>query len=78
MRQKQYDSKSSTNLAKSRVREGGGTFDLPRFDSLPAAAGLTVTEAFRLSIEHALALLPALSKDASFRMRPTNPERFSL
>ena len=60
------------------IREGSGSFDLRRFDSLPAAAGLTVTEAFRLSIEHALALLPSLSKDASFRIRPTNPERFSL
>jgi hypothetical protein len=32
----------------------------PQFDSLPAAAGLNNTEAFRLSIQHALALLPAM------------------
>src|ERR1700688_3792970 len=34
--------------------------DLPEFDSLPATAGLNNTQAFQLSIRHALALLPAL------------------
>ena len=51
---------SSTSSVKNRVREDSGMLDLPEFDSLPATAGLNTTEAFQLSIRHALALLPAL------------------
>jgi len=44
--------------------------DLPEFDSLPATAGFNNTEAFQLSIRHALALLPALfAKGLSDRKR---------
>jgi hypothetical protein len=78
MRRKQYEPKSSVNSDKNRVRENSGTLNLPRFDSIPATAGLTTTEAFQLSIRHALALLPALSQDAFFRARPSNTERFVL
>ena len=42
-------------------------------------AGLNNTEAFQLSIRHALALLPALfAKGMSDRTRWDNPQRFSL
>lgn len=44
---------------------------LPEFDSLPAAAGLSNLEAFRLSLEHALALLPAMQG----RVEPEKLER---
>jgi hypothetical protein len=52
---------------------------LPRFDSLPAAAGLSNTEAFRLSIRHALALLPALlAKGMNERPEQDYPNRFFI
>jgi hypothetical protein len=52
---------------------------LPEFDSLPATAGLDNTEAFQLSIQHALALLPnVLERAGNVVARPANPERFSL
>jgi hypothetical protein len=51
--------------------------DLPQFDSLPAAAGLNNTEAFQLSIQHALALRPKVFAE-NFITRPDNAERFSL
>jgi hypothetical protein len=51
---------SSRNPAENRVRDDGAALQFPHFDSLPAAAGLNNTEAFRLSIRHALALLPAM------------------
>jgi hypothetical protein len=51
---------------------------LPEFDSLPATAGLSNVEAFRLSIQHALAMLPAmLAQDKNVR-ESINTERFSL
>jgi len=50
----------------------------PQFDSLPATAGLNNTEAFRLSIRHALALLPALlAKGMDERPGTDYPDRFS-
>jgi hypothetical protein len=52
---------------------------LPQFDSLPAAAGLDNTEAFRLSIRHALALLPVLlAKGIDERPGRDYPDRFSI
>jgi len=52
---------------------------LPQFDSLPATAGLNNTEAFRLSIRHALALLPAmLAKGIDQRPGTDFPDRFSI
>jgi hypothetical protein len=51
----------------------------PPFDSLPATAGLNNTEAFRLSIRHALALLPALlAKGIDERPGADYPDRFSI
>jgi hypothetical protein len=51
----------------------------PQFDSLPAAAGLNNVEAFRLSISHALALLPAmLAKGMNERPATDYPDRFSI
>jgi len=60
MGQKQYEPESSGNSEKNRVRESPGELRLREFDSLPAAAGLTNAEAFRLSIRHALTLLPVV------------------
>ena len=70
---------SSAKPAETRIREDGAAFVLPRFDSLPATAGLTNTEAFRLSIRHALALLPALlAKGIDERPDQDYPDRFSI
>ncbi len=74
-----YESKSSENSAKNRVRENGATLALPQFDSLPATAGLNNTEAFRLSIRHALALLPAMfAKGMDERPGENYPDRFTI
>lgn len=71
--------RSSGRPAKNRIREDGAAFVLPRFDSLPATAGLSNTEAFRLSIRHALALLPALlAKGMGERPGQDYPDRFSI
>ena len=79
MPQTPYEPDSSGNSTKNRVRESPGRLDLPEFDSLPATTGLDNTEAFRLSIRHALALLPALfAKGMDDRIRWDNPQRFSL
>jgi hypothetical protein len=52
---------------------------LPLFDSLPANAGLNNTEAFRLSIRHALSLLPALlARGMDERPGQDYPDRFSI
>jgi hypothetical protein len=70
---------SSGKLAETRIREDGAAFVLPQFDSLPATAGLSNTEAFRLSIRHALALLPALlAKGMDERPGWDYPDRFSI
>ena len=79
MPQKKYETESSENLAKTRVREDAEAFVLPEFDSLPATTGLNNAEAFRLSIRHALALLPALfAKGTKDRSRGDYPDRFSI
>jgi hypothetical protein len=71
--------KSSAKPVETRIREEGAAFVLPRFDSLPATAGLSNTEAFRLSIRHALALLPALlAKGMDERPGQDYPDRFSI
>ena len=70
---------SSAKSAETRIREEGAAFVLPQFDSLPATAGLSNTEAFRLSIRHALALLPALlAKGMDERPDQAYPDRFSI
>ena len=70
---------SSGNLAENRVRKDDTGLVLPQFDSLPATAGLNNTEAFRLSIRHALALLPALlAKGMDERPGADYPDRFSI
>jgi hypothetical protein len=70
---------SSAKPIQTRIREDGAAFVLPRFDSLPATAGLSNTEAFRLSIRHALALLPALlAKGLDERPGKDYPDRFSI
>lgn len=78
MRPTQSERESSEHSKKNRVRE---TADLPRFpnfDSLPAAAGLTNVEAFRLSQRHALALLPAVLRAQSVYLDRAVAERFSV
>lgn len=70
---------SSGNSRTSRVREDGAALVLPQFDSLPATAGLSNTEAFRVSIRHALALLPALfAQGVDERPGDDYPDRFSM
>lgn len=70
---------SSGKPAENRVREDGASFVLPQFDSLPATAGLDNTEAFRLSIRHALALLPAmLAKGMGERPAENYLDRFAI
>lgn len=71
--------KSSGKPGENRIREDTTAFVLPRFDSLPATAGLSNTEAFQLSIRHALALLPAmLAKGIDERPDRDYPDRFSI
>jgi hypothetical protein len=72
-------SRTSNPVSRSRVREDGASFVLPRFDSVPATAGLSNVEAFRLSIRHALALLPAmLAQGMETRPGTDYPDRFSI
>jgi hypothetical protein len=79
MRQKPPAPNFSLNSSNKQNHKDRGLLDLPQFDSLPATAGLDNTKAFRLSIQHALALLPImLAKDRNFATHPTNPQRFSL
>ena len=70
---------SSGNPPENRVREDGSALVFPQFDSLPATAGLNNVEAFRLSIRHALALLPAmLAKRKDESPTADYPDRFSI
>lgn len=79
MAQKQYEPESSGNSETNRVREAPGNLALPEFDSLPAAAGLSNTEAFRLSVRHALTLLPVmLATRVAAGTDLSDPERFRL
>jgi hypothetical protein len=69
----------SGNRAENRIREDSAALVLPQFDSLPAAAGLNNTEAFRLSIRHALALLPSmLAKGMDEHPGRVDPDRFFI
>lgn len=71
--------KSSGNPVENRVREDDAPLVLPQFDSLPATAGLNNTEAFRLSIRHALALLPAILAKGTVAHRGADyPDRFAI
>lgn len=70
---------SSENSPNNPVREERAPFALPRFDSLPATAGLNNTEAFQLSLRHALAFLPAvLARGLDERPADDYPGRFSI
>jgi hypothetical protein len=74
-----HEPESSGNSAENRVLEDGAAFVLPQFDSLPATAGLSNAEAFRLSIRHALSLLPALfAKGMGEHPSRDYPDRFSI
>jgi len=78
MPQTRYGPESSER-SESRIREDSGKLALPEFDSLPATAGLDNTQAFRLSIRHALSLLPALfRKGMDVRSHAEFPGRFSI
>jgi hypothetical protein len=59
----------------NRVKEEPDALNLGAFDSLPATAGLNNNEAFRLSLQHALRLLPVLLDS---RPRQEDSERFRL
>ena len=70
---------SSANSENNRVREEPGALNLGAFDSLPATAGLDNNEAFRLSLQHALRLLPALfARGLGNRVIQENPDRFRI
>ena len=74
-----HEPESFRTSAKNRVREDGAAFVLPQFDSLPATAGLSNAEAFRLSIRHALALLRTmLAKGMDERPGEHYTDRFTI
>ncbi len=76
---KPYESESSANSMNNRMREGDPAFTLPHFDSLPATAGLNNVEAFRLSIRHALAVLPSLfANGLDERVSEDYSDRFTI
>jgi hypothetical protein len=52
--------------------------ELPDFDSLPATAGLSNTEAFQMSIRHALTLLRTSGFQFAAADDCPDGERFSL
>jgi hypothetical protein len=71
--------RSNENSASNRALEGTGDLALPEFHTLPAAAGLSNTDAFRLSLRHALALWPRLYSQHRISVIDQRvPERFSL
>jgi hypothetical protein len=70
---------SSANSGDNRVKEEPGALSLDAFASLPAVAGLNNNEAFRLSLQHALQLLPALfARGLDSRAVREHPERFRI
>lgn len=71
-----YENESSGSSAE-RVQEAGEPA-FPVFDSLPANDGLSTAEAFRLSLKHALALLPRMLAEREQAGSEDSPERFSL
>lgn len=77
-----FESEEPNQVPVSRMRgreERVARFALPPFDSLPANAGLNNTEAFQLSIRHALSLLPALlARGMDERLGEDHPNRFSI
>lgn len=78
MAQTKFDPESNGSSATDRVLEAPGALALPQFDSLPATAGLSNTEAFRLSVRHALTLLPAMMSRIDDRTCAVAFERFSI
>lgn len=79
MPQKTSSPDYSPNSGENPVSEEAPGTTLPVFDTLPAAAGLDSTEAFRLSQRHALALLPGLiARGVITRSNQENPDRFIL
>ena len=78
MAPRRYDSEFS-GTSGNRVHDDGSLPAFPVFDSLPSTAGLSNTEAFRLSLKHALTLLPRMleaRRDAA--ADEAEAERFSL
>ena len=73
-----YDNASS-GISADRVRDDDRLPVFPVFDSLPATAGLSNAEAFRLSVKYALALLPSVldARNESIA-EAAKEERFSL
>jgi len=66
-------------LGNNRIKEEPGALSLGNFDSLPAIAGLSNHEAFRLSLQHALRLLPAVfGRRLGSRREQEYPERFRI
>ena len=70
---------SFANSENNRVREEPGPLRLGDFASLSATAGLDNKEAFRLSLKHALQLLPALfARGLGSRIEQEHPDRFRI
>ena len=70
---------SFANSENNRLREEPGALGFGAFTSLPATAGLDNKEAFRLSLQHALQLLPALlAGGLGSRAEHENPDRFRI
>jgi hypothetical protein len=70
---------SSANSGNNRLREEPDALSLGVFASLPATAGLDNDEAFRLSLQHALRLLPALfARGLGSRAEQEHPDRFRI
>lgn len=73
------DSSTISESPELRVRENAPELPaFPDFGSLPAAAGLTNLEAFRLSLRHALSLLRAMPVSGAKWNQADEPERFSI
>jgi hypothetical protein len=73
-----HDRTHMTPESPRRPAQDAAALGLPVFDSLPSTAGLNNTEAFRLSVRHALAMLPGLLSRGLKSPECSNPERFSL
>lgn len=68
-------SETDSCASSGNNKEEPAALSLGAFDSLPATAGLNNNEAFRLSLQHALRLLPALLDS---RPHQEHPDRFRL
>ena len=71
--------RSAQSLSQSSPTQDNDLPDMPDFDSLPADAGLSNTQAFQLSVRHALALLPRrMASGHATHDAAENSERFTL